>query len=302
MDKVLVEYNSSSGVFFQHRLLDREYTVRISSHAQFEFLYLIKGEMELEVNEQKRKISAGELVLIKPNAMHLQRMHSGIETELMVVQFLPSFLPSMVKYEFVDFVSESPVLNHCLPHSITSKYKFFDIFKKISSLSKKKDLTYRNLYVCAEILKLVATLSEAIDGMGNTSAVQEEKPGQPMVVAKCLSYLNTNIAKKISVDELADYLCCSKSYLQHVFKREMGCSISEYVNIQKMTIAKSLLKSSLTPSEISDRLGYEYYSTFSAKFKKFYGAAPKLMNPSEILLNKDMEKMEPNNKKTWEDK
>ncbi len=295
MDKVLVEYNSSNGIFFQHRVLDREYSVKKTSHAYYEFVYLVKGKMELYTEGQTKEIGAGELVMINANVAHAQKLLGGEMTELMVVGVLPGVLPSIVKLGFIDVVSENPILFHSLPKDIVAECKFFNCFKKICSLSKKLDLPYKDLYISAEMTRFVAILSDAVDKLMRYNNDSENNSNQSVIITKCLNYLSLNLAKKITIDEIAENLCCSKSYLQHVFKKEMHCSISEYLNSQKMSTARMLLGENLTPSEVADRLGYEYYSTFSAKFKKFYGFAPRKAGTGKIVLNVDFDKEKKDN-------
>ncbi len=292
MDKVLVEYNSSNGIFFQHRILDRDYNVKPASHAHYEFVYLIKGKMKLKVNDQERILNSGELALIDANVMHAQNIFGGKENELMVISVLPSVLPSIVNFGFIRMVSDSPLLAHGLPAGVVSKYNIPACFKRICALTKKSDFPYKDLYISSEMIQLVACMSKAIDSLVSLRKMGDSKLNKTVLLSKCLDYLNTNLNKKISVEELAEKLCCSKSYLQHVFKKEMGLTISEYINTQKMSIAKSLLASKLSPGEVSEKLGYEYYSTFSTKFKKFYGVSPKDISVEEVRLNIDLQKIE----------
>ena len=67
----------------------------------------------------------------------------------------------------------------------------------------------------------------------------------------------------------------SRDYIAHIFKRELGKSVIDYVNERRMKIAKNMIgegKYSLV--EISDRLGYTSYSYFSRVFKRYFGVSP----------------------------
>ncbi len=288
MDKVIVEYNSSNGVFVQHRIMDREYTVRDKRHAYCEFLYLLQGKIDLEVEGAKRQVNAGEVILINSNLLHVQKMSEGVLTELIVVGIVPACLPTMINFDFVNVIQDNPILKHCLPKTISEKFHILEDFKHVCVAAKHRRGAYKELYVCAEIIKLIATLSKAVDGIilpKNEGAI---KLSQSVLTTKCINYLNSNLFKKITVEEIASNLCCSKSYLQHLFKKEMKTSISEYINIQKMSIAQVLLNNNMTPMEVSDKLGFEYYSTFSSKFKKFYGVSPKRIKSNKIAVDVDV--------------
>ena len=94
-------------------------------------------------------------------------------------------------------------------------------------------------------------------------------------VHKSIQFINANIQNKITIDDVADNVHLSKSYLQHIFKNKLGIAISEYIFRQKMNCAKFMLSSGKSLSETSKALGYSYYSTFSAHYKKLFGVAPK---------------------------
>lgn len=60
-----------------------------------------------------------------------------------------------------------------------------------------------------------------------------------------------------------------------IFKRETQKTITEYINAQKMTLAKELIQSrSLSLSDIAANLGYDNYNYFSRLFKKHYKTNP----------------------------
>ncbi len=289
MDKALIEYGASCGIFFQHRLLDRDYTVKFSSHTHYELLYLIKGRIELMIDGAHYIVNAGEMILIDVNVLHSQRMFEGVETELMVVTFSPDILPHYIKLTFFRVVSDRPTLKNILPSSICKKYKFFSFFKTINTLAGKKDLPYKEYLICAEIIKLVTSINRAVDEIVGVDNSQVLKKG--FILEDCLDFINSNISKKLTIEEIASSMFISKSYLQHVFKAKMGMAISDYITSQKMTLAKSLLERGYRPTEVAERLGYDYYPTFRVKYKKFYNITPnKVGGGGRFLLDFDMDK------------
>ncbi len=67
------------------------------------------------------------------------------------------------------------------------------------------------------------------------------------------------------------------TYLCHLFSREVGISIHNYIQREKITVACNLLEhTTQSISEISTYLGFQSQSNFSAIFRKW-----KLMTPSQ---------------------
>ncbi len=96
-----------------------------------------------------------------------------------------------------------------------------------------------------------------------------------------LKKLNAIIADNLknpdfSVEELAHQLNISRVQLYRKVKALIGLSISEYINSQRLSKAKSLLQdSTLNISEIAYSVGYSSPGYFSTSFKNKYGISPK---------------------------
>lgn len=88
-------------------------------------------------------------------------------------------------------------------------------------------------------------------------------------------YINKNLNKKISIEDLSNDLGLSKEYIMRIFKRETGKTITEYINMQKMAQAKELIQSkTLSLTDIASNLGFDDYNYFSRLFKKHFKTNP----------------------------
>lgn len=96
-----------------------------------------------------------------------------------------------------------------------------------------------------------------------------------ILLSPALKYIDEHFDKKLYVDDMA-YLCnISPSYFSKIFKREMGCNFSTYINTIKVSKAKLLLETTDQPIiNISLDLGYEDCGYFIKVFKKICGSTP----------------------------
>lgn len=96
------------------------------------------------------------------------------------------------------------------------------------------------------------------------------------------AYIRKNIQKNITRKELADAVYLNPEYLSRLFKKEKGCTLSEYITTEKMFLAKSLLETTnFSVSMIASKVGYGNFSHFAQCFKKEFG-----VSPSDIRQNK----------------
>ncbi len=95
------------------------------------------------------------------------------------------------------------------------------------------------------------------------------------IVEKTIKFIKNNYRGKITLQTLADKVFLSPYYFSRIFKKSMGYSPIQYVNITRIQRAKELLKESdITISEISEKLGFFDVFYFSSLFKRIEGLSP----------------------------
>ena len=104
---------------------------------------------------------------------------------------------------------------------------------------------------------------------------QEVKDSESSTVELVIQYISDHISEDLSRENLAGYVYLNPDYLNRIFKREVGMPIKEYIQNEKMKIAKELLEmTDLTVSEIGKQVGYFNFGHFSTSFKKITGRTP----------------------------
>ena len=92
----------------------------------------------------------------------------------------------------------------------------------------------------------------------------------------CKEYIYSHIKERITIEELADRLGVSASYLSRLFKKETGDSVSAYIRKQKIEMAKNLLRySDYALIEIANHLSFSSQSHFIQQFRELVGMTPK---------------------------
>lgn len=113
--------------------------------------------------------------------------------------------------------------------------------------------------------------------------VQNESSPQERTIEKtdsyelesALLYIERNIFRNLTMNEVADSIAMSYNYFSRRFKEYTGYRFPEYVNMRRLECSKDYLKDpSLKISEIAYKVGYNSASTFSKAFKKYEGCYP----------------------------
>lgn len=106
-------------------------------------------------------------------------------------------------------------------------------------------------------------------------------------IVEAKRYVELNIHRKISLEEVARHLHLNASYFSRLFKKETQETFMDYVTRTKMSKAKEMLiLSKYTMDEIAYRLGYDNKSYFMKLFKTHMGYTPKAYARGERESNR----------------
>lgn len=95
-------------------------------------------------------------------------------------------------------------------------------------------------------------------------------------VIKCLNHISKNAYDELSLNELANHLDITPTYLSKLFKKEMGIPLSEYIQKERIEEAKKLLTLTTSPlSDVCAWLNFNDQSYFTKVFKKYTNMTPK---------------------------
>ena len=104
----------------------------------------------------------------------------------------------------------------------------------------------------------------------------EGKNGYSWIVQKIMEYVAQHIENPdLSVQEIADHVSLSPTYISILFKKEVRVNLKQYISNIRMEKAKKMLKSECYKiAEISEKCGYANANYFSRAFHKSEDMTP----------------------------
>ena len=94
------------------------------------------------------------------------------------------------------------------------------------------------------------------------------------LVCNIIEYLNNNINKEITIDELSLIFHFNKTYIMKKFKKELNISIHEYINTIRIYNSLPYFKDVNYILSIAFKNGFNSLEYFSEIFKKNMGVSP----------------------------
>jgi len=110
----------------------------------------------------------------------------------------------------------------------------------------------------------------------------------PKNIVKCMDYINSHLHTKISSADLAKVANLHPNYLSSYFKRITGMTLTRFILLQRINVAKNMLKySDYTCLDIGNYLVFSSHSHFIHAFKKEVGQTPQAYRNKHFRHNWD---------------
>lgn len=103
-------------------------------------------------------------------------------------------------------------------------------------------------------------------------------------VEKIKHYIVEHFNEKLTVQSLAEMARINPVYCGALFKKQEGCTVSEYINRVRINKAASLLGTGeYTVGEVAYKTGFSDIYYFSTSFKKFVGMSPSAYRDTPVF-------------------
>lgn len=133
---------------------------------------------------------------------------------------------------------------------------------------------WRQMLDCSSAEQIIEFLMECVDRYMTVEA-QERMNQQRHLIRKVAAFIDERVQDNWTVKQLGERFNLNASYLSVLFKKEMGKTISEYVQETRIRQAKELLcDPSIKVYEVADRVGIQTSAYFTYLFKKLVGCTP----------------------------
>lgn len=138
------------------------------------------------------------------------------------------------------------------------------------------DFYLQKLDLCSNNAQIIECRNQAVRTL--TDAVREKQTKKKVsgYVEQCCDYIGKHYREKIYLNDLAEKMGITPTYLSRLFSQEMGVPLQEYIVQVRIERAKNLLAYSEAPiSEIGDYVNFPSQSYFGRVFRKYTGLTPR---------------------------
>ena len=237
---------------------DFSWRSEVLSFEQNKFYLLTDGECSITIQDKEYTVHAGQWFFIPSRVPHSYHSFKGRSFEKYWMHF--DLYPSVNLANMLSL----PTFVHVPDGSAV-----YDLFAQAAKYIKSNRITDR-IHLKSCLLSLVA---EYIDLACPDGTVVKKTDNR---IEQVLRYINSNLDQPLSTAELSKRFHLHPTYFIRFFKDKTGQTPTNYIRIQRLETAKTLLETTnLYVSSIMEQVGFRDESQFSKQFKKYYAHSPR---------------------------
>lgn len=225
-------------------------------HMIYEIFLFVRGDAKFIIENRKFVLHPGDVLFIPPGHHHCVKVNQDTPYERYVIKFpeyeIPKHLLSAVKNKSGAYTAEHTAIRM--------------LFERLDS----HVAFYKGVDLCG-LLKCV--LREILYYSCNNSSLYEFEINNENING-LIDYINVNLAKKITLDDICKNLHYSKSSICKEFQQYMKVPVMQYIRTKKILLADSLIKTGAKPMEIYEQCGFLDYTTFFRAYQRILGTTP----------------------------
>ncbi|MGO4546245.1 response regulator [Paenibacillus sp. 2TAB23] len=158
-----------------------------------------------------------------------------------------------------------------------------DFLQMVYSFLQSKGIQARQLFGDDESMEMSLHASRSVKDMIDWSSYIVAKAIEYVrsiersasVVGRAASYVAQHLDKSLTRDDIAKHIYLNPDYLDRMFKKETGVSVTEYVVRERMDVARRLLSNTNLPVHaVALQVGFTNFSHFARIFKKYTSRNP----------------------------
>lgn len=235
-------------------------------HQNPEMFYVLRGNLDIKIDDKLYKMQSGDIVLINANKRHTVIGNEELLGARFEIDFhlLAEYMGSMQLLFWCNTVADRN-------HAYSNLRRLLDrILTRYFEKDDKSALYLNALYFETLYVLTSNFLVKADDVRLNLEDSQDR-----MRIRQIQNYVQANYQSQISLNDLADRLYLSNAYLSKYIKKNLGMTFMEYLNnVRLFHAVDELMYSDKNLTHIAYDNGFPTSASFTKAFREIYNESP----------------------------
>lgn len=235
-------------------------------HQNPEMFYVLRGNLDIKIDDKMYKMQSGDIVLINANKRHTVIGNEELLGARFEIDFhlLAEYMGAMQLLFWCNTVADRN-------HAYSNLRRLLDrILTRYFEKDDKSALYLNALYFETLYVLTSNFLVKADDVRLNLEDSQDR-----MRIRQIQNYVQANYQSQISLNDLADRLYLSNAYLSKYIKKNLGMTFMEYLNnVRLFHAVDELMYSDKNLTHIAYDNGFPTSASFTKAFREIYNESP----------------------------
>jgi AraC-like DNA-binding protein len=241
------------------------------THDQCEIYLFLAGKATFWVEGNAYPLSPGDLLIMRPLEAHCVAVEPDYPYQRAALHFDPKLISSEIDPEnllLAAFYKREAGKENCFhPADFPDEHH-----QQVLSQIMTKEPVIRTNILC-HLFPLLYALHQAFERRIYAPNAEDS------LSYRIIRYINQQITKPLSLDEICHQFFISKSQLCRLFKKSVGSTVWHYITVKRLMLARQQLSEGQPPSVVYSQCGFSDYSVFWRAYQKQFGYSPKQTLP-----------------------
>ena len=238
-------------------------------HEFDKLVLLISGRVDYCVEDRVYALRPWDVLLVKHHTIHKALIDKSEPYERIIIYFGRKYfdraMPGVQLMECFERAGRGDCLLSAGPEQRQEMERTLSLYEASSEDARGGATAMCDTYIMQLLIQLNRLTAE---GTG------AEKRAGGTKIEPVLSYINENLARRLSVQELAERAFLSKYHFMRLFKEQTGETVHAYVRQRRLLYAARLIREGVPANKAAADSGFSDYSTFHRAFRESFGISP----------------------------
>lgn len=247
-------------------------------HPDFEIATALCSTLDFQIGLQHVSLHAGESIFINGNVLHgIRQISDGAPDPMPNIVFSPAAVAhesSIIYRRYIQPIAHSNSLHFIVFNEKDTWHA--DVTRSAMTIYRlmQERPTLYEMAVQRELCSILEHIAAHLSALPRASSSRVQITSQ-IRLHKMLAYIHKRYAEPITLQNIAEAACISRSEAGRCFHAYMGCSPVDALIRYRLQMAHRLLKDTTrTLQDISYSCGFNSLTHFSRQFRKLFGIPP----------------------------